>query len=155
MFAPRERKAPTPRETWLSKLRAAIRALSKRATVPKNLVLESTPVSQQERALVSVNRYVRIGEPSTQRQFPLLSLPIEIREIVYQHVFGPSLVHILPMGRRLVHVSCSKWPPGESCDGHGHGGPGWEAETTIIDVAENPNDQLLALCLSCRVMCVI
>lgn len=93
--------------------------------------------------------------PAPQQECLLFCLPIELRELIYQHVFGPSLIHIQAVGRRLAHVRCGNWLPGDGWDGHRHGyRRGFEGDT-VSDFAKDPNDQLIALCLSCRKMYVI
>lgn len=82
-------------------------------------------------------------------------MPVEVRELVYRYVFGPSLIHIEAISHRLAHVRCMSWLPGDGWDGHLHGSRGMEAEAPASLVKnESPNDQLLATCLSCRLMWV-
>ena len=96
---------------------------------------------------------VRIGPPLPQIQSFFFKLPAEIRDIVYQNVFGPSLIHIEALSNRLAHVRCLEWQPDDGWDGHQHGirGTGDE-DCSILNKAEAPNDRLLAICLSCRSM---
>ena len=97
---------------------------------------------------------IRLGAPVSQQQSLLFQLPIEIREIVYKYVFGPSLVHIEAISRRLAHVTCMDWQPGDGWDGHKHAGMtgrGPEAPITLYE-STSPNDQLLGICLSCKLM---
>lgn len=104
---------------------------------------------------------LQVDEPLLQAHCHLLRLPIEIRQAIYSHVFGPSLIHIEALCYedevlrvfRLAHLRCPQWQPGDSWDGHRHGRsePFW---TTKLDSPQVPNDQLLALCLSCRWMYV-
>ena len=102
----------------------------------------------------SAKKHVQIRKPNPQESSMFLScLPVEIRLIIYQYVFGPSLIHVVDMGCRLAHVRCLQWQVGEVWDGHQHGDDGFD-DYTILDKSEDPNDQLLALCLSCRLMCV-
>ena len=102
----------------------------------------------------STTKSVQMGDPHSQQQSFLLNrLPIEVREIIYYHVFGPSLIHTVEMGWRLAHVRCLEWQVGEVWDGHRHGIEGLEGRP-ILDKLKDPNDQLLALCLTCRLMCV-
>ena len=95
---------------------------------------------------------VHVGEPQLQRQSLLFSLPTEIRNIIYQHVFGPSLIHIESLGDRLAHVKCLQWQSNNGWGGHLHCYQGWEDEVVFLDNVDDPNDQLLALCLTCRIM---
>ncbi len=100
---------------------------------------------------------MRLGAPISQQQSLLFQLPIEIRELVYKHVFGPSLIHIEAISRRLAHVTCIHWQPGDGWDGHTHvGTTGWGPEAPrTFEKSTSPNDQLLAICLSCKLMWVI
>lgn len=97
---------------------------------------------------------VQIGIPALQEHCLLFGLPIELRELIYHFVFGPSLIHIQAIVGRLAHVRCLKWQPGDGWDGHPHGLNGGLLGTVKLDSSEDPNDQLLAFCLSCRLMYV-
>lgn len=123
------------------------------------------PISREQQNLLDSEqaefKALQVGPPLAQKQCLLFRLPIEIREQVYRHVFGPSLIHIeatyLDNDRqyqvRLAHVRCFEWQSGDGWDGHlhGRGGVDWTRKT---DKVQDPNDQLLSLCLSCRLMCV-
>lgn len=105
-----------------------------------------------------------------------LSLPLEIRELVYQHLFGPTLIHIqIPFRQRcmtflqperlqtsrqrgLVGVKCREANRYDGWDGHHHE---FKQQENISPVSwkivhkpepNNPNDRMLAICLTCRQM---
>ncbi len=86
--------------------------------------------------------------PQPQSSF-LTKLPLEIREAIYVHVFGHSLVHLVDLGHRLAHVSCAQ----EVWDGHRHGVEGLYGYP-MLHKEEHPDDALLALCKTCRTVYV-
>ncbi len=90
----------------------------------------------------------KLPRPQSQSAF-LSKLPFEIRQIIYTHVFGHSLIHILDMGRRLAHFRC----PNKVWDWHRHGIEGLNG-CPILNIEDHPNDELLALCKTCRIMYV-
>jgi len=152
------RSGTTPaRKTWLSKLASAFQKSSKRENAQKEAVQEYVPVSRQENAVViaqPTKRFMQIGVPLLQQQCLLFSLPIELRQTIYQYVFGPSLIHIESLGDRLAHVKCKKWESSDGWDEHTHCQRGEVTGTIIVDNSEDPNDQLLAFRLTCRRMYV-
>lgn len=97
---------------------------------------------------------VQLGVPLLQADCLLFNLPIEIQQTFYKYVFGPSLIHVESLGHRLIHMRCEYWDLDGSWDGHAHcekhrtGGLG----TVCVDNSEDPNDQLISLCLTCRRM---
>lgn len=96
---------------------------------------------------------VHLGAPVRQRG-PLFSLPTELRHIIYQHVFGPSLIHVIALGERLAHVTCSEWWYQDRRQEHVHCRD--EVRNCVrIEQSEDPNDQLSALLLTCRQMYVL
>ena len=92
------------------------------------------------------------GRPQPQSSF-LNKLPPEIRRAIYTHVFGHSLIHIVDIGRRLAHVRCPRPQPQKVWDGHRHGIEGLEG-CPILNEEEHPNDALLALCMTCKIVYV-
>ena len=81
----------------------------------------------------------------------LNKLPPEIRRVIYEHVFGHSLIHIVDMGSRLAHLRCPE--PQEVWDGHRHGIDGLDGHV-ILNEEEHPNHALLALCMTCKMVYV-
>ncbi len=104
-----------------------------------------------------VRDHMQLAAPISQQQSILFRLPIEVREVVYKHVFGPSLIHLEAISRRFAHITCGDWQPGDGWDGHVHLGAtarGLEARRHFY-LETSPNDQLLAICLTCKIMWVI
>lgn len=100
---------------------------------------------------------MQLAAPISQQQSILFRLPIEVREVVYKHVFGPSLIHLEAISRRFAHITCRDRQPGDGWDGHVHLGAtarGLEARRRFY-LETSPNDQLLAICLTCKIMWVI
>ena len=91
---------------------------------------------------------LKLPHPQFQSAF-LSKLPFEIRHIIYTHVFGHSLIHLLDMGRRLAHFRC----PNKIWDGHRHGIEGLNG-CPILNIEDHPNNELLSLCKTCRMMYV-
>ncbi len=86
----------------------------------------------------STRRSVQTGKPHPQQQsFFLSRLSIEIRVVIYQHIFGPSLVYIVDLGYRPAHVRCLQWQTGEVWDGHRRAIDGFEG-MTILDESIDP-----------------
>lgn len=115
--------ATQARKTWLSRLASAFQKSSKGENAQEEAVQENVAVSRQNSATVITHPAkgsFQIGVPLLQQQCLLFSLPIEIREIIYQYIFGPSLIHIESLGGRLAHIRCLKWESGDGWDGHAH-----------------------------------
>ena len=90
--------------------------------------------------------------PNPQGQCALLTkLPFEIRSLIYQHLFSDSLIHLVDLGPRLAHIRCSQGRQGRLWDGHRHGVGGHEGNS-IIDNDIDQNDNLIALCHTCRTL---
>ena len=88
----------------------------------------------------SAREPVQIEKPHPQQQSLFFNrLPIEVREIIYYYVFGPSLIRTVDMGYRLVHVRCSMWQIGEVWDRHRHGNEGLEC-WPILDKSKDRDD---------------
>ena len=108
-------------------------------------------------------RPAKIGTPSVQPLSILFRLPLEIRQLVYQALFGSSLIHILDtttkidtLGHRMSHYVCNGPPPWHSFQAwnigrHHHGTAGHEG-SSILDSLRKRDDHLLALCLTCRLV---
>ena len=97
-----------------------------------------------------VDKSIQIGETCSQEQSLLFSLPTEIRQTIYQHVFGPSVIHVESLCDRLAHVTCQQWQSENGWDGHAHCTKGDETGIVSIDETEDPNDHLLAICVTCK-----
>ena len=148
-------KTSWTRKTWRSKLASAFRRSSKtqKKYLPEdfaflNQVTAAAPVQQ-------VIAPIQLGSALSQQQSLLFSLPTEVRQLIYQHVFGPSVIHVESLGAlkdRLAHVTCSKWQSDDGWSEHAHCERGEETGTVDIDNSDDPNDQLSALCLTCRRM---
>lgn len=167
--------APTPPLIWkrcLFKLVSLLRALchknkSSSAGQESSLPNEGTETEYvpiwQRPPKVPPKESLPIGVSSSQQQCSFFSLPIELRDLIYRQVFGHSLIHIITVRKRIAHIVCVehrlahlKCPnrrSGDGWDGHEHGVYGTEAGTTVLEDSLYMNDQLLALCLSCRRMC--
>ncbi len=100
---------------------------------------------------------LEVGVPYSQRQSPLFGLPLEIRNLIYVNAFGPSLIHIVALESRIGHVTCHHWQSNDSWDGHGRCHTGFTPlvgpqGNIAINNDEDPKDQLLALCMTCRLV---
>jgi len=149
--------AISARKTWRSKLASAFQRSSKRKNAHSKALQEHGSVSKQDDTVVLVRptqESAQIGVPLSQQQSPLFRLPIEIRQTIYEFVFGPSLLHIEALIDRLAHVKCLKWESSDGWEGHAHCQAGLIPGVVQMDKSEDPDDQLLALCLTCRQMCV-
>ena len=108
-------------------------------------------------------RPAKIGTPSLQHRSILFRLPLEVRQLVYEALFGSSLIHILDtttqidtLGHRISHYVCNGPPPWHSFQAwnigrHHHGTAGHEG-STMLNSLRKRNDHLLALCLTCRLV---
>jgi hypothetical protein len=132
------------RKKWSSKLTSAFNKFSKKAAQEDQSVDKRPPTTG----------LVQLGVPRIQVDCRLLNLPVEVRQTIYKYVFGPSLIHVESLGHRLAHVRCTKWESDDSWDGHAH----WKSLPTGgigmigVDNSDDPNDQLISLCLACRRM---
>ena len=115
------------------------------------------PISRAQQGLLDNEqprcRPLQLGKPLAQEQCHLFRTPAEIRESIYRKVFGPSLLHIdavaIDGGVRLAHVRCFGGDSKDGWNGHEHGRRLWNF-TKNLHTSKDPNDQLLALCLTCR-----
>jgi len=142
------------RKTWRSKLASAFQRSSKRKNAHPKALQEHGLFPKQDVITRPTKASLHIGVPLSQQQSPHFRLPIEIRETIYEFVFGPSLLHIEALIHRLAHVKCLKWESSDGWESHAHCQPGLIPGVVHIDNSEDPNDQLLALCLTCRRMYV-
>lgn len=92
---------------------------------------------------------VDLGIPAPQSCL-LFRLPLEIRRIIYQHVYGPSLIHVESLGERLGHVRCVGWESEDGCNECGHYLRVHGCDYVRIDKVHCPNDQLSGLISTCR-----
>ena len=130
--------------TWFKSL---FRQKLTSASLPMSSQPFSKPCSQRLQPL-------QVKLPSPQPQSPFLTkLPLEIREAIYVHVFGHSLLHLVDMGQRMAHVRCPQEVRDRVWDGHRHGIAGLGGYP-ILNEEECPNDALLALCKTCRMVYV-
>jgi len=145
------------RKTWLSKLASAFNNPSKKETPQRNIAQEDQSVYGQLPFIDTrppTTGSVQLGVPLLQDDCLLFNMPVEIRQTIYKYVFGPSLIHVESLGHRLAHVKCKEWEVDDSWDGHAH----WENRTTGglgtvgVNNSDDPNDQLISLCLTCRRM---
>jgi hypothetical protein len=148
-------KPPTTRKTWLSRLTSAFRKSNKKEQTGSEGMTDSYWESLSKPpdiiAIVpGVDKFIQIGESRSQEQSLLFSLPTEIRQTIYQHVYSPSVIHVESRRDRLAHVTCQQWQSENGWDGHAHCTKGDETGIVSIDETEDPNDQLLAICLTCR-----
>ena len=145
------------RKTWVSKLASAFMRHSHNR-------IAQTDIGQEDRSIYGRLPFIDTRPPTTGRiqlgvqqpqdDCPLFNLPVEIRQTIYKHVFGPSLIHVASMERRLAHVRCEKWYLDDSWEEHTH----WQcrpvAELGIVGAndRDDPNDHLSSLTLTCRRM---
>ena len=110
-------------------------------------------VHHREATIITENASgpVELRVPAEQRQSLLFSLPLEIRRIIYELVFGPSLIHIEAVHGRLAHVRYFKWSPGRHRL-YKHSWTNLDDSRIILSSVQDPNDQLLGPSLSCRLM---
>lgn len=153
-------------KTWPSKLASATQGSSSKTNAHLRVPQEDEPVSKQHDSAViaqppnalqiaqPTKKLVQIGVPLSQQQSPLFRMPLEIRQKIYEFVFGPSLLHIEALGDRLTHVRCLEWESSNGWEGHAHCQEGPVPGVVRVDNSQDPNDQLLALCLTCRQMYV-
>ena len=121
------------------------------------------PITPEQRRLLSdpqpQYKPVQMDHPPlAQEQSHLFSrLPLELRSRIYYYVFAPSLIHVLATSEnwgniRLSHVKCNRWlAPGGTWGAHMHGYAAMQW-TWNIDKSKDPNDQLLALSLTCKLL---
>ena len=123
---------------------------------------KQVPISRDQRRLLndpqSHYKPVQMDPPLAQEQSRFFSrLPQELRSHIYYYVFAPSLIHVLAISEnfgniRLAHLRCNRWlTHGGTWAAHTHGYASiqWTWE---VNESQDPNDQLLALCLSCRLL---
>lgn len=154
------RKSPSRASVWSKKLALAIKKPFKRGGAHTDFEIEDR-YSQNKHPflpfydpLPPTTGSVQLGEPKLQHECILFRLPLELRQLIYKHVFGPSLIHMGSMGSRLAHVRCQKWEHNDDWDGHVHWSFSIDRSLGILGV-NNPddlNDQLISLCLTCRQM---
>lgn len=142
---------------WLSKLALAFKKPPEKENSP--VLLTPDDQSFYDQLSFSDTRppttgSVQLGVPLQQYGCLFFNLPGEIRQTIYKYVFGPSLIHVASLGRRLAHVRCEKWKFDDIWDGHHHweGGPRLELGAVRVNNSNDPNDQLISLCLTCRRM---
>lgn len=144
---------------WLSKLALAFNKPSEKEKPQRNIAPEDQNAYGQLPSIDTrppTTGSVQLGVPLRQDDCLLLDLPVEIRQTIYKYVFGPSLIHIGSLGhrlaQRLAHVRCEEWEFDDSWDRHAH----WEHRATGeigtvgVNNSNDPNDQLISLCLTCR-----
>ena len=156
----RIRKPILSRKRWQSTLASAFRIFSRRQVAHEQGAQEDCTVSEQKSAVAPSHSTRRsshslhLGVALPQRQCLLFGLPTEIRQLIYQNVFGPSIIHVESLGtlrNRLARVKCWKWQSSDGWNEHAHCEQGEEEEGIVkVDNSGDPNDQLLALCLTCR-----
>ena len=149
--------AISARKSWPSKLASAAQRSSRKKNAHRRDLQEEAFVSEEDdntAAAQPTNKLVQIGVPLSQQQSPLFRLPAEIRQKIYEFVFGPSLLHIEALEDRLTHVKCLHWESNDSWEGHAHCQQGPLDGVVRVDNSQDPNDQLIALCLTCRQMYV-
>ncbi len=123
---------------------------------------KQVPISRDQQRLLndpqSHYKPVQIDPPLAQKQSRFFSrLPQELRSHIYYYVFAPSLIHVLATSEnfgniRLAHLRCNRWlTHGGTWAAHTHGYESIQC-TWEVDESQDPNDQLLALCLSCRLL---
>jgi hypothetical protein len=135
--------AISARKIWRSKLASAFQRSSKRKNAYFEALQEHGPDSKQDNTVViarPTKGAAQIGVPLSQQQSPLFGLPLEIRQIIYEFVFGPSLLHIEPLMDRLAHVKCLKWESSDGWEGHAHCRAGLILGVVKVDTSEDPND---------------
>ena len=162
---PHPQRKPSRKERWKAKLIHIGRPPPESSTnVPEKAPRLSLPFSSSEALNVPQQQQrgsndVRLGEASQQIGSLLFRLPLELREMIYPAVFGPYLIHIVQYTRqtseydphlhRLAHVRCLRQRPDERWDGHRHGWTDFNCSSILVKI-NDPNDELLALCLTCR-----
>lgn len=107
-------------------------------------------------------RQARIGSPVRQDQSIFFKLPLEIRQLVYQKLFGSSTIHIVDttteidsVDHRIGHYECDGkpfWPSFQAWNEgrHYHGKAGHEGSTILRGYGRRT--RLIALCLACRLL---
>lgn len=146
-------KPPTTRKTWLARLTSAFRKSNKKQqTGSEGMNFWSRLSKPPDHIAIApaVNKFIQIGYICSQEQSLLFSLPTEIRQTIYQHVFGPSVIHVESLCDRLAHVTCQQWQSENGWTGHAHCTKGLKPGIVSTDETEDPNDQLLAICVTCR-----
>ena len=146
-FRPKSQEEPEPTKTpSLQQSDEVSRALA------REKYMQSLKIPLR-RPCFSGGESVQIGLPLSQQQSRLCRLPVEIRELIYQCVFGSSLIHIEVSAERLFHVTCITWQRNDGWDGHHHRFDRIKGETSnFIEASGDLSDRLLALIVSCRLM---
>ena len=94
-----------------------------------------------------------LGVPSPQSQSALLNLPFDIRQSVYEHVYGFSTFHLEATRDGHKTIKCPDYDAHGGWDGHVHGIRGGKAEDALFLHEEGiPASFPLSLSLSCRLL---
>ena len=116
-------KPPTNRKPWLARLTSRFwKSHKKEQTNSKETKYWESLVNPPDKIAIVpvVDKFIEIGEVCSQEQSLLFRLPTEIRQTIYRHVFGPSVIHIESLCDRLAHVTCQQWQSEDGWDGHAH-----------------------------------
>ena len=144
------------RSLWFAKIKDRLRQLRFQKAIDNEPTDEEG--ARLDRMLEGHTPHPTTGQvhlgPATEQQGLLFSLPPELRQSIYRHVFGPSLIHVEPIGERLAHVTCEDWRSWNVEREHSHCRDGEVMGVVRIDQSEDPNDQLSTLLLTCRQMYV-